>query len=107
MFKRSMTRSICAMAFVTLLALLAVSVIATRAQTDAPSSVANAINDLGKRLGKTLTIDSFGDPTSKYTWNYHVFTDTSLECPSSGQTATPSTINGYQVILVYLGKTYD
>lgn len=95
-------------ALVVVLGALIIPAMLIRAQgNNNPASLADAIVDLGKRLNKSLTLDSFNNATSKWSWVNHIFTDTSLECPQSGKAATPASIPGYQILLIYLGQVYD
>jgi hypothetical protein len=93
------------------LALLVVAtpLIMSRAQDGGaqPQSFNDALADLGRRVGRTLTLADFDNPTSRWEWRGTNYTDTSLQCPNPGEAVTPATVIGYQFIFVFRGRTYD
>ncbi|HRE49323.1 MAG TPA: hypothetical protein PLD47_16475 [Aggregatilineales bacterium] len=80
----------------------------THAQGGTPPAEFNeALKDLGTRLGRTLALADFDNPTSRWEWRGVDFADSSLECPLAGEVATPGKVIGYQFIFVLRGKEYD
>ncbi len=85
---------------------LIVPSIATTAQQP-PASFNDALADLGRRLGRTITLADFDNPTSRWEWRGVDFADNTLECPRAGETVTVGKVIGYQFIFVLRGVKYD
>jgi hypothetical protein len=73
----------------------------------APASINDALADLSRRTGRTITLASFDNPTSKWEWKDVVWTDTGFECPAAGRASTPQAVPGYQFLFTLLGVDYD
>lgn len=77
------------------------------AQDGRPQEFDLALADLSSRLGRSLTVADFDNPTSRWEWRGVDFADSSLECPAAGEVVTPGVVTGYQFIFVLNGRKYD
>lgn len=68
-----------------------------------PDVILDALADLSQRVGKTLALDDL----SSWQWEQKNFPDTSLGCPKPGLSYPQVITNGYQILLIYEGVTYD
>ena len=68
-----------------------------------PDVILDALADLSQRAGKTLALDDL----SSWQWEQKNFPDTSLGCPKPGLSYPQVITNGYQILLIYEGVTYD
>jgi hypothetical protein len=73
----------------------------------APPVFDDILADLTKRTGRTITVESFDNTSSKWEWLDRVYTDTSFECPASGRTVTQQSVVGYQFLLTLNNVDYD
>lgn len=72
-----------------------------------PAIFNETLTDLGKRLGRTITLFSFENTSSSWTWEPRTFADTGLECPAAGLVSRPVATAGYVFTLVLNGVTYE
>lgn len=72
-----------------------------------PPAFEDALADLGRRLGRTLTLADFNNPTSRWEWRGVDFADSSLECPRPGEAVVPGRVVGYQFIFIFRGVRYE
>ncbi len=72
-----------------------------------PPAFEDALADLGRRLGRTIRLADFNNPTSRWEWRGIDFADSSLECPRPGEVVTPGRVIGYQFIFILRGVRYD
>ena len=72
-----------------------------------PPAFEDALADLGRRLGRTLTLADFNNPTSRWEWRGVDFADSSLECPRPDETVVPGRVIGYQFIFIFRGTRYE
>jgi len=79
----------------------------TSAQSGRPAAFDEALKDLSKRVGRTLTLTDFDNPTSRWEWRGVNFADNTLECPMGTEVPVAGTVVGYQFIFVLRGTTYD
>jgi hypothetical protein len=73
----------------------------------APAVFDDILADLTKRTGRTITLTSFDNTTSKWEWLNRTYTDASFECPASGRAATAGSVIGYQFLMTLLSVDYD
>ncbi|MBX3080435.1 MAG: SH3 domain-containing protein [Anaerolineae bacterium] len=73
----------------------------------APAVFDDILADLSRRTGRTITVESFDNTTSKWEWKDRVYADTGFECPAAGRTATAQSVVGYQFLLTLLNVDYD
>jgi hypothetical protein len=79
----------------------------TQGSTTPPPTFNSALADLNKRLGLQLTLASFDNPTSRWQWDYRVFSNTALDCAAPGQAFEIKQVPGYEYYFLYLGRSYD
>lgn len=72
-----------------------------------PPAFEDALADLGRRLGRTITLADFNNPTSRWEWRGVDFADNSLECPRPGEAVTPTKVIGYQFVFILRGVRYE
>ncbi|GAB4547067.1 MAG: hypothetical protein OHK0023_07740 [Anaerolineae bacterium] len=101
-----MRRLLTSVVLVLVAALFVMPMLPTAAQQP-PASFNDALADLGRRLGRTLTLDDFNNPTSRWEWRGIDFKDSALECPNANETVTVGTVTGYQFIFILRGVKYD
>lgn len=92
---------------VALLAMAALPLAVTDAQGNVPPSFNDALADLGRRIGRTLTLADFNNRSSRWEWRGIDFADNTFECPNPGETVVPGRVIGYQFIFIYRGIRYD
>jgi hypothetical protein len=74
------------------------------AQGTPPTTLINAaLADMSTRVGTTLTLNDL----ASWRWTQSNYPDTSLSCPQAGQTYSQVLTNGYQLLFIYNGGTYD
>ncbi|MBX3061613.1 MAG: SH3 domain-containing protein [Anaerolineae bacterium] len=81
--------------------------VATSFGNPPPDVFQDALNDLGRRLGRTITLDSFNNTTSKWTWDPVTWTNTNLDCPEAGLPSSAVSTPGYQFLLTLNGVDYE
>jgi hypothetical protein len=72
-----------------------------------PPGFNEALADLGRRVGRTLTLADFDNATSYWEWRGVDFANSALECPQANETVNAVITSGYQIILVLRGRKYD
>jgi WD40 repeat protein len=87
----------------TLIVALSISVSGSHAQGDTPQAVYDALADLSARAGVALSLNNL----TSWTWNQVNFPDSSLGCPQAGQSYAQVLTNGYRIVFVYNGATFD
>ncbi|MAU11888.1 MAG: hypothetical protein CL607_18830 [Anaerolineaceae bacterium] len=70
---------------------------------DAPPQIDLALAQLSQGERANITLDDL----TVYEWDYEEFSDTSLGCPSQGQSYAQVITPGYQFLLTYDGTVYD
>lgn len=73
------------------------------AQGTTPQAVYDALDDLSRRAGRTLTLNNL----ASWEWTQNSYPDTSLGCPQAGQTYTQVVTSGYRIVFIYNGATFD
>lgn len=73
----------------------------------APAVFDDVLADLGRRTGRTVTLDSFNNTTSSWTWEPVTWTNTNLDCPAAGLPSSAVSTPGYQFLLTLRGVDYD
>jgi hypothetical protein len=72
-----------------------------------PEAFNDALKDLSNRVGRTLTLRDFDNPSSRWAWRGVDFSNSALDCPTPGEAVTAGKVIGYQFIFVLRGRTYD
>lgn len=72
-----------------------------------PPTFNSALADLNSRLGLQLTLADFDNPTSRWQWDYRVFSNTALDCAKPGEAFEIKQVTGYEYYFLYRGRAYD
>lgn len=72
-----------------------------------PSTLNDAVADIGTRVGRTITLADFDNSKSGWIWLYREFKNSALDCAAPGEATTAVVTLGYEYFFNLNGKTYD